>query len=61
MGSESGTFSVAPGGRALAASVDASELGNPKTFRFSVQSLDGDGGTGQMDKTAAATWRRAKP
>ena len=60
MGSESGTFSVAPGGRALAASVDASELGNPKTFRFSVQSLDGDGGSGQIDKTAAATWRRAK-
>jgi hypothetical protein len=41
--------------------VNASELGNPKTFRFSVQSLDGDGGTGQVDKTAAATWRRAKP
>jgi hypothetical protein len=58
LGSESGTFSVAPGGKALEASVNASELGNPKTFRFTVQSLDGDGGTGHMDSTAAATWRR---
>lgn len=57
LGSESGTFSVAPGGRALEASVNASELGNPKTFRFTVQSIDGDGGTGQMDTTTAATWR----
>ncbi|HEX5245813.1 MAG TPA: hypothetical protein VFW41_01650 [Gaiellaceae bacterium] len=60
LGSESGTFAVAPGGRALAASVDASELGNPKTFRFTVQSIDGDGGTGHVDVTAAATWRRAE-
>jgi hypothetical protein len=58
LGSESGTFSVAPGGRALEASVNGSELGNPKTFRFTVQSIDGDGGTGQVDSTAAATWRR---
>jgi hypothetical protein len=58
MGSESGTFAVAPGGRALAASVDLAELGNPKTFRFTVQSIDGDGGAGQMDTTPAATWRR---
>lgn len=58
LGSESGTFSVAPGGKALEASVNASELGNPKTFRFTVQSLDGNGGTGHMDSTAAATWRR---
>ena len=57
LGSESGTFSVAPGGRALEATVMASELGNPKTFRFTVQSIDGDGGTGQVDMTAAATWR----
>jgi len=58
LGSESGTFSVAPGGKALEASVNASELGSPKTFRFTVQSLDGDGGTGHMDSTAAAIWRR---
>lgn len=58
LGSESGTFSIAPGGKALEASVNASELGNPKTFRFTVQSLDGNGGTGHMDSTAAATWRR---
>ncbi len=58
LGSESGTFSVAPGGRALEASVNASELGNPKTFRFTVQSIDGDGGTGHMDATPAAIWRR---
>jgi hypothetical protein len=58
LGSESGTFSVAPGGRALEASVNASELGNPKTFRFTVQSIDGDGGTGHMDSTRAAIWRR---
>ena len=58
LGSESGTFSVAPGGRAVGLSTELSELGNPKTFRFTVQSLDGDGGPGQMDSTAAATWRR---
>jgi hypothetical protein len=58
LGSESGTFSVAPGGRALEASMNASELGNPKTFRFTVQSIDGDGGTGHMDATPAAIWRR---
>src|ERR1700688_3165369 len=57
LGSESGTFSVAPGGRALEASVNASELGNPKTFRFTVQSIDGDGGAGQVDTTAATIWR----
>lgn len=58
LGSESGTFSVAPGGRAVGLSTELAELGNPKTFRFTVQSLDGDGGAGQMDATAAATWRR---
>jgi hypothetical protein len=57
LGSESGTFSVAPGGRALEASVYTSELGNPKTFRFTVQSIDGDGGTGHVDTTTTATWR----
>jgi hypothetical protein len=40
--------------------VNLADLGNPKTFRFTVQSLDGDGGTGHVDATAAATWRRAK-
>ena len=58
LGSESGTFSVAPGGRALEASCNLADLGNPKTFRFTVQSLDGDGGTGQIDSTPAAVWRR---
>jgi len=58
LGSESGTFSVAPGGRAVGLSTDLAELGNPKTFRLTVQSLDGDGGAGQMDTTAAVTWRR---
>jgi hypothetical protein len=60
MGSESDTFSVAPGGRALAVSFDLAEIGNPKSFPFTVQSIDGDGGTGHVDTTAAATWRRAK-
>jgi hypothetical protein len=59
LGSESGTFSVAPGGRALEASCTLADLGNPKTFHFTVQSLDGDGGTGHADTTSAATWRRA--
>jgi hypothetical protein len=58
LGSESGTFSVAPGGRALEVSTQLAELGNPKTFRFTVQSIDGDGGAGQTDTTAAAVWRR---
>ena len=58
LGSESGTFSVAPGGRALELSTTLAQLGNPKTFRFTVQSLDGDGGGGHMDTTSAATWRR---
>src|SRR5438270_9303544 len=58
LGSESGTFSVAPGGRALEASCNLADLGNPKTFRFTVQSTDGDGGPGHMDTTQAAVWRR---
>ena len=58
LGSESGTFSVAPGGRALEASCNLADLGNPKTFHFTVQSLDGDGGTGHIDSTPAAVWRR---
>jgi outer membrane protein assembly factor BamB len=58
LGSESGTFSVAPGGRALEASCSLADLGNPTTFRFTVQSLDGDGGAGHMDVTPAAVWRR---
>src|SRR5690348_8867834 len=58
LGSESGTFSVAPGGRALEASCNLADLGNPKTFHFTVQSIDGDGGSGHMDTTPAAVWRR---
>ena len=58
LGSESGTFSVAPGGRALEASANVADFGNPKRFRFTVQSIDGDGGAGQVDTTAAANWRR---
>ena len=58
MGSESGTFAIAPGGRALEASCSLADLGNPTTFRFTVQSLDGDGGAGHMDVTPAAVWRR---
>ena len=58
LGSESGTFSVAPGGRALEASANLADFGNPKTVRFTVQSIDGDGGTGHMDSTPATIWRR---
>lgn len=58
LGSESGAFSIAPGGRALELSTTLSQLGNPKTLRFTVQSLDDDGGAGHMDTTPAATWRR---
>ena len=57
LGSESGTFSVAPGGRALEASTQLAEIGNPKTLLVVVQSLDGDGGTGQVD-TARLRWTR---
>lgn len=55
MGSESGTFSVAPGGRALEASTELAAIGNPKSLLVVVQSLDGDGGTGQVD-TARLRW-----
>lgn len=56
LGSESGTFSVAPGGRALEASCNLADLGNPKTLRFTVQSTAGDG---DMDTMPPALWRRA--
>ena len=59
LGSESGTFSVAPGGRALEASTQLAEIGNPKTLLVVVQSLDGDGGTGQVD-TARLRWTRGR-
>jgi hypothetical protein len=55
MGSESGTFSVAPGGRALEASTELAAIGNPKSLLVVVQSLDGDGGPGQVD-TARLRW-----
>jgi hypothetical protein len=58
LGSESGTFSVAPGGRALEASCNLTDLGNPTTLHFTVQSSDGDGGVGHTDTTPAAVWRR---
>lgn len=54
-GDEGTTFSVAPGGRALQASVSLADLGHPKSFAFTVQSLDGGGGTGHMD-TLAGAW-----
>lgn len=57
LGSESDTFSVAPGGRALAVSFNLADIGNPKSFRFTATSLDGDGGPGAQD-TASGTWRR---
>jgi hypothetical protein len=57
LGSESGTFSVAPGGRALEASANLADFGNPKTLAVVVQSVDGDGGTGQTD-TARLRWNR---
>jgi hypothetical protein len=57
LGSESGTFSVAPGGRALEVSTQLASIGNPKSLVVVVQSLDGDGGSGQVD-TARLRWTR---
>ena len=59
LGSESASFSVAPGGRAVGLSTDLSELGDPKTVAVVVQSLDGDGGAGQVD-TARLRWTRGQ-
>ena len=60
LGSESGTFSVAPGGRALEVSTTLDQLGNPKKLLVVVQSLDGDGGPGQVD-TARLRWTHGPP
>jgi hypothetical protein len=60
LGSESGTFSVAPGGRALEASTTLAQMGNPKKLLVVVQSLDGDGGPGQVD-TARLRWTHGPP
>jgi hypothetical protein len=60
LGSESGTFSVAPGGRALEASTTLAQIGNPKKLLVVVQSLDGDGGPGQVD-TARLRWTHGPP
>ncbi|HEY2542512.1 MAG TPA: hypothetical protein VGH92_05615 [Gaiellaceae bacterium] len=57
LGSESGTFSVAPGGRALQASFNLADAGNPKSFRWTAVSADGDGGPGHQD-TVAGRWHR---
>jgi hypothetical protein len=51
------TFSVAPGGRALATSVAAADVGSPASVNAVVQSIDGDGGPGHMD-TAIAIWSK---
>ncbi|HEY2074378.1 MAG TPA: hypothetical protein VGG88_12450 [Gaiellaceae bacterium] len=57
LGSESGTFSVAPGGRALQTSFNLADIGNPKSFHWTAESIDGDGGPGQTD-TVAGSWPR---
>ncbi len=54
-GDEAVTFSVAPGGRALQTSLHLADIGNPKTFRFTAKSVDGDGGAGHQD-TVAGGW-----
>jgi hypothetical protein len=53
-------FSVAPGGRALETSVTMADLGRPKSFRFTVESVDGDGGTGHVD-TVSGVWPKPTP
>ena len=52
-------FSVAPGGRALKTSVTLADLGRPTSFRFTVESVDGDGGAGHRD-TVAGTWPKGR-
>ena len=59
LGSESASFSVAPGGRAVELATQLAEIGNPTTLAVTVQSLDGDGGTGQVD-TARLRWTRGQ-
>lgn len=58
-GDEDTTFSVAPGGRALEASVSLADLGRPRSFRFTVQSIADDGGAGHQD-TVAGVWPKKK-
>lgn len=53
------TFSVAPGGRALETSLSLADIGRPKSFRFTVESVDGDGGAGHQD-TVAGTWPKRR-
>ncbi|MFL5909679.1 MAG: hypothetical protein ACJ768_03795 [Gaiellaceae bacterium] len=52
------TFSVAPGGRALAATVAEADVGSPASANFVVQSIDGAGGAGHMD-TAIGIWSKS--
>ncbi|MDE3025253.1 MAG: hypothetical protein KGI93_06745 [Acidobacteriota bacterium] len=52
------TFSVAPGGRALETSCSLADIGRPKAFRWTVVSIDGDGGAGHQDSVAGAWPRR---
>jgi hypothetical protein len=58
-GDEDTAFSVAPGGRALQTSVSLADLGHPKRFTFTVQSIDGDGGAGHQD-TVAGAWPKRR-
>lgn len=59
LGSESDTFSVAPGGRALQTSFNVADAGKPKSFRWTVVVSDGDGGAGHQD-TVAGAWPKKR-
>ena len=59
-GDQDTAFSVAPGGRALETSVSMGDIGKPKSFTFTVESVDGDGGAGQMD-TVSGHWPKPAP
>lgn len=59
LGSESDTFAVAPGGRALQTSFKLADAGNPKSFRWTVVSMDGDGGAGHQD-TVTGAWPKKR-
>lgn len=58
-GDEDTAFSVAPGGRALKTSVSLADLGHPKRFTFTVESIDGAGGAGHQD-TVAGAWPKKR-
>lgn len=58
-GAPDATFSVAPGGRALEASCSLADIGRPKAFRWTVVSVDGDGGAGHQD-TVAGAWPKKR-